>query len=503
MKKNTLIISGSLVVIALLAFFILLNGKRETLIVDYPSYKEKSSRAIEILRVVCNDTATILNMEVVGPPKNWVRLRRDVHLYTDGGKQYKLLKHKGIELDKECFLPESGKMRFLLEFEPLPEKAKSFSFSEGNHKGGWNIRGIRLTDELPKGFFRYTLKGTIPTSAFDGQQIPIYRYNNSSYIGKATIKDNHFEYHGMADSAMYCRMEMGQYFGNFIVEEGVVNVDMETWMYPSGTPLNEAYAEFARLDKKVSFIIDSLRQSIIQGKMDREIRIRKLNDLEYDFDIRRGIMKEVMKPFILKHSNDEAGAAALQSYFAFSTPEMLDDIYPHLGPWILSRAIIQDEIAKINQSRKMAIGQPFIDFEGEDVNGNKVKLSDYVGKGKYVIVDFSASWCGPCKAEMPVLANVYNTYKHTNFDMVTVMVWDQLEASKKMLKDFDVNWKSIINVGMKPMELYGFSGIPRIILFAPDGSIVHNNLLGNLIKEKLEELLVSPYVLEGGSRLPK
>ena len=88
MKKNTLIISGSLVVIALLAFFILLNGKRETLIVDFPSYKEKSSRAIEILRVVCNDTATILNMEVVGPPKNWVRLRRDVHLYTDGGMPF-------------------------------------------------------------------------------------------------------------------------------------------------------------------------------------------------------------------------------------------------------------------------------------------------------------------------------------------------------------------------------------------------------------------------------
>ena len=229
--------------------------------------------------------------------------------------------------------------------------------------------------------------------------------------------------------------------------------------------------------------------------------IKKLNDLEYDFDIRRGILKEVMKPFILKHSNDEAGAAALQSYFAFSTPEMLDDIYPHLGPWILSRAIIQDEIAKINQSRKMAIGQPFIDFEGENVNGNKVKLSDYVGKGKYVIVDFSASWCGPCKAEMPVLANVYNTYKHTNFDMVTVMVWDQPEASKKMLKDFNVNWKSIINVGMKPMELYGFSGIPRIILIAPDGSIVHNNLRGNLIKEKLEEVLENPYVLEGGPRL--
>ena len=501
--KNTLIISGSLVIITVLTFIILLSGKRETLIVDFPCYKEKSSRAIEIFRVVCNDTVTILHMEAVGPPNNWVRLSSGVHLYTDDGDQYKLVNHKGIELDKECYLPESGKIRFMLEFEPLPEKARIFGFSEGYKKGNWNIRGIRLTNELPKGYFRYTLKGTLPNSAFDGQQFPIHRYSNNSVVGKITVKGNQYEYHGMADSAMYCRIDIGQHFGNFIVEEGSINVDMETQMYPSGTPLNEAYAEFARLDKKVSTTIDSLRQSIIQGQMDRETRIKKLNDLEYDFDIRRRIMKEVIKPFILKHSNDEAGAAALQSYFVLSTPEMLDDIYPHLGPWILSRAIIQDEIGTINQSRKMAIGQPFIDFEGEDVNGNKVKLSDYVGKGKYVIVDFSASWCGPCKAEMPVLANVYNTYKHTNFDMVTVMVWDKPEASRKMLEEFNVNWKSIVNVGMKPMELYGFSGIPRIILFAPDGSIVHNNLRGNLIKEKLEEVLANPYVLEGGPRLLK
>ena len=114
---------------------------------------------------------------------------------------------------------------------------------------------------------------------------------------------------------------------------------------------------------------------------------------------------------------------------------------------------------------------------------------DYVGKGKYVIVDFSASWCGPCKAEMPNLADVYHTFKGEKFDMVTVMVWDRLEASKKMLEEFKIDWKSILNVGMKPMELYGFNGIPRIMLFAPDGTIVHNELRGDLIKAKVKEVL--------------
>jgi hypothetical protein len=90
---------------------------------------------------------------------------------------------------------------------------------------------------------------------------------------------------------------------------------------------------------------------------------------------------------------------------------------------------------------------------------------------------------------MPNLADVYHTFKGEKFDMVTVMVWDRLEASKKMLEEFKIDWKSILNVGMKPMELYGFNGIPRIMLFAPDGTIVHNELRGDLIKAKVKEVL--------------
>ena len=488
-RKQTIITISILFIVAITACVFLMNKGYETVIVNKPGYKECSSRSIEIQRVECNDSATIIHILAMGVPNNWIRFNSTTHLITKDGNTFKLVRAEGLELDKEFYFPESGKATFTFTFEPLPSGTQTFDFSEGNVEKGFYIRDIRLTDKLPEGYFRYSLKGTLSTSAFDGQQFPIYRYSNGTILGRITIKGNQFEYQGMADSAMYCRFEVGSDFGNFIIEEGNVNVDMKTWMHPSGTPLNEALSEWADLEKKESQAIDSLRRSIIQGKMDKETRIKKLNELEFNFDIHREIQKKFIKPFIIKHSNDEAGAAALQSYLALATPEVLDDIYPHLGPWILSRKIIKEEIEKINTSRKMAHGQPFIDFEGENIHGNKVRLSDYVGKGKYVIVDFSASWCGPCKEEMPNLANVYNTFKGDKFDMVTVMVWDKLEASKKMLIEYNVNWKSILNVGMKPMELYGFSGIPRIMLFAPDGTIVHNELRGDLIKKKVGEVL--------------
>ncbi len=335
--------------------------------------------------------------------------------------------------------------------------------------------------------FSFTLKGTLNTTGFNGYEFPIMRYDNHKHIGKIKLKGNQFEYHGTADSTMYCRIDAGTEFGNFIIEEGTIWVDMKTHGYPSGTPLNEAYAELTHLDQQIGVALDSIRKSITQGDMDRETRIKRLNELEYNFSIRRELQKKLLMPFLQKHSNDEVGVAACQNLLSTGTPQLLDEIYPYLGEWILSRQHIKEMIAQIEQSKKMASGQPFIDFEGEDVNGNKVRLSDYVGKGKYVIVDYSASWCGPCKAEMPNLANIYNTYKGDRFDMVTVMVWDRLEASKKMLKEFDVQWKSIVNVGMKPMELYGFNGIPRIMLIDPNGIILHNDLRGPLIREQLEK----------------
>lgn len=75
MKKKSIIILGITVAILAISYIVTATGERETLVIDNPNYKEKSSKSLELLQVICNDTATILNMEVTGPPKNWIRLQ--------------------------------------------------------------------------------------------------------------------------------------------------------------------------------------------------------------------------------------------------------------------------------------------------------------------------------------------------------------------------------------------------------------------------------------------
>ena len=125
-------------------------------------------------------------------------------------------------------------------------------------------------------------------------------------------------------------------------------------------------------------------------------------------------------------------------------------------------------------------GMMFTDFE---VNG--VKFSDFVGRGKYILVDFWASWCGPCRGEMPNLRDVYAKFHGPEFDMLSVAVWDKLEDTEAAAKEEKITWGQIVDAQRIPTELYGIDGIPHIILFGPDGTILKRGLRGEAIGEEI------------------
>ena len=129
-------------------------------------------------------------------------------------------------------------------------------------------------------------------------------------------------------------------------------------------------------------------------------------------------------------------------------------------------------------------GMMFTDFE---VDG--VKFSDFVGRGKYMLVDFWASWCGPCRREMPNLRAVYDEFHGENFDLLSVAVWDKPEDTVKAAEEEQIVWNQIINAQTLPTDLYGIDGIPHIILFGPDGTILKRNLRGAEIREAVAEAL--------------
>lgn len=133
-------------------------------------------------------------------------------------------------------------------------------------------------------------------------------------------------------------------------------------------------------------------------------------------------------------------------------------------------------------------GKPFADFSAE-YEGKVTKLSDYVGKGKYVLVDFWASWCGPCKREIPNLISVYEKFKGDRFEVLGVATWDKPEDTKKSIEQLGIPYPQILNAQKKGSDAYGIMGIPQIILFGPDGTILKRNLRGEQIATVVAEYL--------------
>ena len=133
-------------------------------------------------------------------------------------------------------------------------------------------------------------------------------------------------------------------------------------------------------------------------------------------------------------------------------------------------------------------GNKFKDFT-VTYNGKSQKLSDYVGKGKYVLVDFWASWCGPCMREIPNLVNVHKKYAGDKFEVLGVAINDKPSDTEAAIAKMGVKYPQIIGAGKEAIDAYGIRGIPHIVLFGPDGTMLVRGLRGPQIEATVREVL--------------
>ncbi len=312
----------------------------------------------------------------------------------------------------------------------------------------------------------YKVTVTFPDDSANGETAFLTNYDTGDTLLSATVENNACTFEGNADKGFFARLLVGGNRYGFIVEPGDVKLNIA-----EGTAISPLNDKMEAWSKEMQAIAED----------------STLTEAESDARYAEELFK-----FYQGNKDNAIGPWAFCNYLMYKDFTEAD-IDAMLKEAPAEYAQLKRVAKAKNAARQLAVtavGQKFTDFEVPAADGSMQKLSDYVGKGKVTLVDFWASWCGPCRAEIPKLQALKAKYGD-KFDVLGVAVWDNPDDTRKAMEQMEITWPVIIGTEQlnQPTDLYGIKGIPHIIIFGPDGTILSRGLTGDDLAKKLAEVL--------------
>ena len=341
---------------------------------------------------------------------------------------------------------------------------------------------------------KYDIKGV--NAPEDGASVFLVDALSSECIDSAVVADGAFRMKGKADKDAFMNLNvLGSNWTFLFFNDGKpVQVDLSNNTL-SGSDLNNRVTE---CDLKTDAMYREYNAFVQElSALPEEEQMAKMPEYREWFNKLRDCFLGVVED----NKDNLVPVAFIQTIRSLAGPDKFEELLNSGAPFA-SHPYVLDLKRKIDESmarqkeaeekKQAVIGQKFLDLEEADTDGNAHKLSEFVGQGKWVLVDFWASWCGPCKAEMPNVVAAYKKYHDKGFDIVGLSFDREKEPWVAAITEWEMPWIHLSDLkywNSAASNVYSVNSIPDNLLIDPEGTVVARGLRGEDLDAKLAEVI--------------
>lgn len=340
---------------------------------------------------------------------------------------------------------------------------------------------------------QYTITGSIENIDDTNIYLTRLKGNDAEYMDTAQLVAGNFEMKGSLDAPENLYILVGDedhYFNTFLSNDKIIitaDYDSLKKAEVKGAPYQDELDAYNASLKPLNEKKDEVYKGFKEAQKNEDQALMDEYDAKWeDLDEKE---KEMLVGYVEEHPKSPISPYLVRRKIYFFDLEDLEKMDPNYDVSLNNSPYLTYLRERIVGLKLVATGENYTDFSMVDTSGNEISISDQ--DGKYRLIDFWASWCGPCRDENPNLVNVHNKYKDSNFTIIGVSFDTKGDRWKKAIVDDELNWAQMSDLngwGSAAGKIYMINSIPSNILIDPDGVIIEKNLRGEALRNKMAEL---------------
>ena len=346
---------------------------------------------------------------------------------------------------------------------------------------------------------KYTIEGKLADETFEGANVYLFNAENDELenLDTTVIVNGTFTFEGELDNpivATVCALksETEVKVIECVLENGTILIDFDKRQV-LGTPQNESFTQMLLAGKEESDAISELYK-YMSTSSGEELDILKA---KYDslYHIRKDKALAAYEKTYKENTDNIVGAYAFycligtKSNLKDITASQVDSMLVGATPIVSNFSLTVKVLDGLRKFENTSVGKQYTDLELlEGAELSATKLSQHID-GKVALIDFWASWCGPCREEIPNIAEMHKKYADKGVVVIGLNVWDKPDAQRKTIETMNMTWLQLADTTKVATDTYGVNGIPQIMLIGKDGTILARDLRGEAIEAAIVEAL--------------